>query len=63
MFLGFLSSRAAAVARPRGSCLGRSLMLGALEVCATVSKRSKSSVVWMCFVDVFRNSISMDEFY
>ena len=55
----FLSSRAAAVARPCGSCLGRSLMLGAHEVCATVSKRSKSSVLLMCFVNLFRISISM----
>ena len=41
VFLGFLSSRAAAVARPRGSCLGRSLMLGALEVCAAALRCPK----------------------
>ena len=64
MFLGFLSSRAAAMARPRGSCLGRSFMFVALEVCAAVSKRSKSSVLlWMCFVDVFRSSISINYNY
>ena len=64
MFLGFLSSRAAAMARPRGSCLGRSFMFVALEVRAAVSKRSKSSILlWMCFVDVFRSSISINYNY
>lgn len=75
MFLGFLSSRAAAVARPRGSCLGRSLMLGAHEVCATalqcpkgqrvafygcvLSMCSGIQSVWTNSIKLFLNSLSI----